>query len=167
MRLRSTLATGLAAATLAIGLARVSAAAYGNSPAQDPEAQDPEAQDPEEHEPETELARHMEIVEEGLRNLRRSVRDPEKNADSLVTVIACERAIMACKGEVPSMAAKVPEAERDAFVTAFRVGMVEMLENFLVLEKAILEERNDELRDIYKTLKGLEDPAHERFTEDG
>ena len=162
MRFRSTLAIGLAAATLAIGLARVSAAAYGNSPPQDPEAQDPE-----EHEPETELARHMEIVEEGLRNLRRSVRDPEKTADSLVTVIACERAIMACKGEVPSMAAKVPEADRDAFVTAFRVEMVSLLENFLALEKALLEGRNDELRDLYKVLKGMEDPAHERFTEDG
>lgn len=159
MRIPSTLLMGLAATALVIGLARVGTAAYGNSPAQDPEKQ--------EQEPETELARQMEIVKDGLRSLRRSVRDPAKKADSLAAVIACERAIVAAKSEVPSMAARVPEAEREAFVTAFRLEMLGLLENFLVLEKALLEGRNDELRDLYKVLKGLEDPAHERFTEDG
>lgn len=159
MRIPSTLLMGLAATALVIGLARVGTAAYGNSPAQDPEKQEPET--------ETELARQMEIVEDGLRSLRRSVRDPAKKADSLAAVIACERAIVAAKSEVPSMAARVPEAEREAFVTAFRLEMLGLLENFLVLEKALLEGRNDELRDLYKVLKGLEDPAHERFTEDG
>lgn len=159
MRLPATLLLGLAATPLLFGLARVGTAAYVPLPAQDP--------DPEEHEPETELAHQMEIVEDGLRSLRRSVRDPEKNADSLAAVIACERAIVAAKSEVPSMAANVPEAEREAFVTAFRLEMVDLLENFLALEKALLEGRNDELRDLYKVLKGLEDPAHERFTEDG
>ncbi len=157
MRLRSTLILGLAAATLAIGLSRVGTAAHASPPTQDPE----------EHESETELAQQMEIVEDGLRTLRRSVRNPEKTADSLTAVIACERAIMACKGEVPSMAAKLPEAERKVFVTAFRLEMVNLLEKFLALEKALLEGRNDDLRDLYKALKALEDPAHERFTEDG
>lgn len=157
MRLRSTLLLTLSAAFLILGLSRVGLAAF----------EAPSTQDPEEEVPETELARHMEIVEDGLRSLRRSVRDPEKNADSLATVIACEHAIMACKDEVPSMTERIPEAEREAFVAAFRVSMVEMLESFLVMEKAILEGRNDELRDLYKVLKGLEDPAHERFTEDG
>ena len=164
MRIR-TLLIGLAAATVVVGTARVSTADY-RSPGQDAAAQDPEEQEPEtEHE--TELARQMTIVEDGLRSLRRSVRDPEKNADSLATVIACERAILGCKGEIPSMTAQVPEADREAFVTAFRLEMVSLLENFLELEKALLEERNDELRDLYKALKSMEDPAHERFTEDG
>ncbi|MEE8468919.1 MAG: hypothetical protein V3T22_10700 [Planctomycetota bacterium] len=161
MRIPSTLLMGLAATVLVFGLARVGTAAYGISPAQDPDEQE------QEQEPETELARQMEIVKDGLRSLRRSVRDPAKKADSLAAVIACERAIVAAKSEVPSMAAQVPEAEREAFVTAFRLEMLGLLENFLVLEKALLEGRNDELRDLYKVLKGLEDPAHERFTEDG
>ena len=67
----------------------------------------------------------------------------------------------------PIMLPRVPEAEQAAFKRDFRLGMIEALEAYLELERALLEERDDDARELYKKASGLEDPAHERFTEDG
>ena len=120
------------------------------------------------HDDETPLAASMHTVEDSLRLLRRSLRDPEQTAASLATVSDCQLALLRCKVEVPAMAASVPEGERAAFVRDYRLGMVELVEAFLELERALLEgEGPDELKAIYTRIKEMEDPAHERFTEDG
>ena len=116
-------------------------------------------------EPETELARQMLVVQEHLRHLRRNVRDPEKNADTLVRLQDCEVASLASKAELPVMLERVPEGEREAFLRDYRLEMIRVLEGFLALEKALLEGRQDELRDLYKVIARLEDPGHERFTD--
>jgi len=114
----------------------------------------------------TVLAQNMEIVEDGLRALRRSLRDPAAAADSLATLAACEAAVLACKLERPIKTAGLPEAEREAFVKAFRVEMIGLVSGFLELEKAVLEGQDAEAtKAIWDRIKALEDPSHERFTD--
>ena len=74
---------------------------------------------------------------------------------------------MLAKGLKPMMLAQIPEADKAAFLRDFRLGMVEALEAYLELERALLEERDEDAKELYKKAAGLEDPAHERFTEDG
>lgn len=117
---------------------------------------------------ETELAKQMHVVEDGLRALRRSLRDPATYPDALETVVECQAAALASKGQVPAMAARVPEGERDAFVKGYRKEMIAVVEGFLKLERALLEGQDpDALKEIYGAIKGLEDGGHERYTEDG
>jgi len=152
----------LIASILSIGLVIQFASARPNhSPLQDPEGETTE-----EHQ-ETPMEVQMERVENAMRSLRRSVRKPEARADSLGHVQECQEGLMLAKDLEPMMAAKIPEAERAAFVRDFRMGMVEALESYLELERALLEERDDDAKELYKKAAGLEDPAHELFTEDG
>ena len=117
---------------------------------------------------ETPMAEAMHRVEDALKELRRSVRDPEATAASLASVIVAQEASLTCKTLAPAMAAKVPEAERAAFLLAYRLEMIRFERALLDLEQALLEGKDVEtLREMYKGLKEMEDPAHERFTEDG
>ena len=117
---------------------------------------------------ETPMAEAMHEVEDALKSLRRSVRDPEALEDSLASVIVAQRASIECKVLVPAMTEKLPEAERAAFVKAYRIEMIAFERALLDLEQALLEGKDVEtLREMYKGLKEMEDPAHERFTEDG
>jgi len=152
----------LIASTLSIGLVLQFASA---KPSHVP-LQDPEGEAAEEHE-ETPMEIQMERVEAAMRSLRRSVRKPESRADSLGHVQECQEGLMLAKPLAPMMAAKIPEAERPAFVRDYRLGMIEALEAYLELERALLEERDDDAKELYKKAAGLEDPAHELFTEDG
>ncbi|MDE0915697.1 MAG: hypothetical protein OSB57_11035 [Planctomycetota bacterium] len=152
----------LIASTLSIGLVLQFASA---KPSHAP-LQDPEGEAAEEHE-ETPMEIQMERVEAAMRSLRRSVRKPESRADSLSHVQECQEGLLLAKHLEPMMAANIPEAERPAFVRDYRLGMVEALEAYLELERALLEERDDDAKDLYKKAAGLEDPAHELFTEDG
>ncbi|HIF39654.1 MAG TPA: hypothetical protein EYQ74_00975 [Planctomycetes bacterium] len=128
--------------------------------------QDPDTEDTEEHE-ETPMEKQMERVEDAMRSLRRSVRKPESRADSLAHVQECQEGLLLAKELEPMMLARIPEAEKATFKRDFRLGMVEALETYLELERALLEERDDDAKDLYKKAAGLEDPAHEIFTEDG
>lgn len=130
------------------------------------DAQDPEEEVAEEHEA-TPMEEQMERVEDAMRSLRRSVRKPESRSDSLAHVQECQEGLLLSKDLDPMMLPRVPEAEQAAFRRDFRLGMVEALEVYLELERALLEERDDDAKELYKKAAGLEDPAHELFTEDG
>lgn len=128
-------------------------------------AQDPAGAPAPTGEPETsELAEHMEHIEVLVGKLRRSLRKPEQKADSLGHVAEMQAATLASKGLVPAMATRLPEAERPAFVTAYRIDMVAMLSALLELELALLEDRHEEANAIFKRVRAMEDSGHERFT---
>ena len=150
------------ASVLTLGLLIKLSSAGSSSPG----AQDPVGEAPPEQE-ETPMAEQMERVEDAMRTLRRSIRKPESRADSLAHVQECQEGLMLAKGLKPMMLAQIPEADKAAFLRDFRLGMVEALEAYLELERALLEERDDDAKELYKKAAGLEDPAHERFTEDG
>lgn len=119
-------------------------------------------------EEETPLAREMLRVKDALRDLRRSVRDPERKEDSLASVLECQDAALLAKREVPAMAERLPAAEREAFLRDYRLEMIRFERALLDLEQALLEGAEvDRLRELYEVVKEMETPAHGRFTEDG
>ena len=116
---------------------------------------------------ETALASHMHRIEEAVRGLRRSLRKAEDNPRSLELLTELQGAALACKGEVPVRAASVPEAERAAFVVAYRTEMISMLEAALATERALLAGDLDAAKEHFALIRESEDPGHERFTEGG
>jgi len=137
-----------------------------NARAASSQAQDPATQDAEEHE-ESAMELQMKRVEEAMRLLRRSIRKPQARADSVGHVQECQEGFLLAKAMTPLLLANIPEAEQSAFKRDFRLAVIEAMEAFLDLERALLEERDDDARELYKKARALEDPAHERFTEDG
>ncbi len=115
----------------------------------------------------TELDQQMEVVEAAVGRLRRSVRDPDKRAESLALVVEAETAALACKGHTPSMAAALPEGERDAFVAAYRLEAAKLLRGLLDVEIALLNGDDEAAKTALQIVRDMEEPAHERFTEDG
>ncbi len=112
------------------------------------------------------LEERMHAMEDSIRALRRSLRDPARQAESLASLAKLEADIIAAKSETPRMAPKVPEAERPKFVADYRREMIRMLEQSLAVEKAVLDGKQEEALAAFEALRGLEDPAHARFTEE-
>ena len=109
------------------------------------QAQDPATQEAEEHE-ESAMELQMERVEEAMRLLRRSIRKPEARADSVGHVQECQEGFLLAKAMTPLLLANIPEAEQSAFKRDFRLAVIEAMEAFLDLERALLEERDDDAR---------------------
>lgn len=112
----------------------------------------------------TELAESMELVEETVGKLRRSLRDPEQLQTSLELVDGLQAVIMGCKLEQPSMTESLPEADRAAFVNEFRIEMAMLMTRSLELEIALRQGDNEAADAAFKALRRMEEPGHERFT---
>jgi soluble cytochrome b562 len=113
----------------------------------------------------TELAKQMETIDEGMKKLRRSLRKPESNKESLEWIEKIEKAAAKSKDLVPARAAKVPEAERAKFVEAYKKDMDTFIKSVGEMKAAVKDGKNDQAQDIYKTLKTQEDKGHEKYTE--
>ena len=120
----------------------------------------------EKHEEHGPLEERMHAMEDAVRALRRSLRDPAKSADSLASLGKLQTDLIAAKSETPRMAAKVPDAERAKFVADYRREMIHMLELSIAVEKAVLDGKQESALAAFEELRGLEDPAHARFTEE-
>jgi hypothetical protein len=113
----------------------------------------------------TELAKQMEIIDEGLKKLRRTLRKPDQNKESLEIINQIQAAAVASKAQTPAKAAKMPEAERQKFVMAYRKDMAAMIVQLLNMEIAVLEGNNDKANEIHKSMKQVEDEGHKKFEE--
>lgn len=113
----------------------------------------------------TELAKQMEVIDEAMKKLRRTLRKAESNADSLEWIDKLEKASVKSKELVPAMAAKVPEAERAKWVEAYKKDMDIFIKSVGELRAAVKAGSNDKAQEIYKTLKTHEDKGHEKYTE--
>jgi len=105
----------------------------------------------------------MEKVEDALKQLRRQLKDENGRSAALDTLLEIQRQSLACKVLVPAQAAKVPEAERAAFVTAYRRTMVDFELRQLELEAALLDQDADGIKSAFERLRSMEDSSHERF----
>ena len=113
--------------------------------------------------PETELSGHMEKIEDTLKQLRKLLKDENSRPAALEALLEIQRQTLACKVLVPAQAAKVPEAERPAFVTAYRRTMVDFQMRQLELEAALLDQDAEAIKTSFERLRTMEDSSHERF----
>jgi hypothetical protein len=114
-------------------------------------------------EPESELAQLMEKLEDQLKPLRKSLREGGSPIEARAALVEIQRLTLACKELEPAAAAKLPEAERAAFVTAYRRTMVDFLLRQLELEAALLDGDAVATQAAFDRFREMEDSAHERF----
>jgi hypothetical protein len=122
------------------------------------------SQDPAHEEAETTIQKHMHLVEDAQKKLRRLVRDPARIAEAIEEIERMELATFACKSEVPLRTADLADAEREAFVRDYRKGIAQLLAAELELEIALLEADSAKAQAIFERFSGMEDTGHERFT---
>jgi flagellar biosynthesis component FlhA len=111
----------------------------------------------------SELNNHMEDIDDMMKKLRRSIRKPENNEESLKTIADIEQLMVTCKSLTPTKAEKVPEAERAKFVTAYRKQMANVLGIFCQMEAALCDGDNKKAQELYKTITTEEDKDHDQF----
>lgn len=114
-----------------------------------------------------ELHEAMSTIDRSLRTLRRSLRDANKNAESLTTITALQQAVVISKEATPPRAAKTPAGEREAFLKGYRLEMAKLLSETIALEIAVLEGDNTKAQAIYEKIKAMEEPGHQKYAEEG
>ena len=119
-----------------------------------------------EHEEEGPLHEGMSRMNRAMRTLRKSLRDESRNAESLEVIVEAQRAASLTKTETPALTAKQPEAERAAFLVAYRQEIIRVERALLDLEEAVLAGDNEKAQELLKAAKAMEGPGHERFTEE-
>jgi soluble cytochrome b562 len=114
----------------------------------------------------TELAKHMEVIEKGMKKLKKSLKDSKENAASGETAAEIKKAAAACVDLVPVMARKVPETDRAKFVENYKKDMAAFIEAVDKLSAAVKDGKNEEALAIHKQLGEMEDKGHEKYTAD-
>lgn len=112
----------------------------------------------------TELAKQMEVIEEAMKKLRRTLKQADQNAQSLEIVTQMQQAAVASKAQPPAMAADMPEAERAKFVQDYRKDMAKFIVVMCDMEVALLDGDNKKAEEHYKALSKWEDDGHEKYT---
>src|SRR4051794_12110155 len=113
----------------------------------------------------TELAKQMEVIDSGMKKLRRSLRKPESNKESLETIEKIHAAAVKSKDMTPAMAAKIPEAKRAEWVAAYKKDMEATIKTIEEMLDAVKDGKNDKAQELHKTIKTQEDKGHEKYTE--
>lgn len=124
------------------------------------------AEDKEKKSQDTELAKHMEVIEKGMKKLKRSLKDAKENDASAATAAEIKKAASECLKEVPVMAKKVPEGERGKFVESYKKDLTSFIAEVGKLEDAVKAGKNEDALAIHKKLGDLEDKGHEKYTSD-
>ena len=125
------------------------------------------ARQPEFADDDSPLLKEMDILQDQLKSLRRNLKKPEENANSLKAIQEMERSAVACKGMSFPMAEALEGEAKAALIKGYKLEMIAMIETILEMERALLEDDNDKARELYKTIKGFEDSGHEKFTDEG
>lgn len=116
-----------------------------------------------EHGEESEMHEQMEVIEDQVRLLRRSLRKPEQNAASLASLHTAQQAAMVCKALAPHRTES--ESDKEAFVAAYRADMCTMIQQLLECEKAVLAGDNEKAQALFKDAKRSEKAGHEKYQE--
>ena len=114
----------------------------------------------------TELAKQMEQMDDEMKKLRKSLKDPAANAASLEALTKLQELTVASKSLVPTKAAALPEAEKAKFVAAYRKDMAGLLAAYAQIEVAVLDGENAKAEELFKGLKKIEDDGHEKYSDE-
>jgi hypothetical protein len=128
-------------------------------------AQEADAKEKKSGDLDTELAKQMEVMDTGLKKLRRSLRKPESNKESLETIEKVHAAAVKSKDMTPVMAAKIPEAKRAEWVAAYKKDMEATIKTIEQMRDAVKDGKNDKAVELHASIKKQEDAGHKKYTE--
>jgi hypothetical protein len=105
----------------------------------------------------------MEELGPSFRDLRRSVRSPEKAADTLSHLQEMQELSVRAKAIEPQDVAEKADDNKSQMMRAYQLQMVALLEKLLATERAVLEERHDDAATLVKEIYILQRDAHREF----
>lgn len=114
-------------------------------------------------EPETELSQKMDKMSSAFRSLRRQIKDPAKNADSLAKVATIKENAQASLKLEPAQKADVPAAEQAKYVAAYQKKMKEFLALTDKLEAALKANDNAEAEKLVGAMGDAQKKGHGEF----
>ncbi len=120
--------------------------------------------------PEARLSLHdeMESMNDALRTVARNHNDESMRQDVLAAITTLQEHTLASKSLVPDRIEKMPESERAAAITDYRVRMAMVLGLTTELEVAYLDGEHDKVDDIIRNkLFQIRDAGHADFQEEG
>lgn len=112
---------------------------------------------------ETELETAMGKMNGAFRKLRRQITDASKNADSLDQIAKLRAAADESTKLIPALAAEKPEAERAAFVAAYKKQMQQFMASLAPLEAALKANDNAAAEKFVTELDGQKKKGHKEF----
>jgi soluble cytochrome b562 len=112
---------------------------------------------------ETELEKVMGQMNGAFRKLRRQVADASKNAESLQLVATVRKAAEDSITLVPALAADKPEADRPAFIAAYREQMRGFISALAPLETALKAGDNAKAEATLAELLALQKKGHKEY----
>jgi len=112
---------------------------------------------------ETELAEIMEGMRADLKRLGKGIDDEDQEA-AWKAVCSFQEHLLAAKEKAPQKAESLPEAERPAFVTAFRTRISQLLKASCDAEAAVLARKFDDADKVNKdVIWPMQKPSHTEF----
>lgn len=122
-------------------------------------AQEPGAQ----HEESTPLEDQMEIIDRGMKGLRRSVTDPAKAAANITTVRGMKDATLAALPLCPEPFTPLSDNEKVVWRIGFERKLLQVADGLLQLEQALVEGRFDEAKKQHEALMGMKKEGHKAY----
>jgi soluble cytochrome b562 len=146
-------------AVAGIGLITLPAATSAWPPAQEPAA----VQDPED----TPLTQQMEIIDRGMKALRRSVADAAKAADNAALVRGMKDAALAALPLCPEpLKPAADDKEKALWRIGFERRILALADGLLTLEQALVEGRMDDAKKQHEALGKLKKESHDVYVPD-
>lgn len=113
------------------------------------------------------LDEQMEVLDKGMKKLRRSLRKDDELEASLAIVVEMQKAALDSKSETPPMIDKISEGDRASFAIGYRKEMANLVRTLLDMEIALLDGDSDKAQSIYESLKEIKKVGHEHYTQEG
>ena len=111
----------------------------------------------------TELGEIMEGMRADMKSLGKGIDAKDQDA-AWKAVCSFQGHVLAAKQKVPEKAESLPEAERPAFVTAFRSRISQLLKASCDAEAAVLAGKFDDADKVVKDVMWpMQKPAHKEF----
>lgn len=116
-----------------------------------------------EHEKSSPLEEQMEVIDHGMKGLRRSVADPAKAAANITTVRGMKEAALAALPLCPEPFTPMSDTEKTVWRIGFERKMLQVADGLLQLEQALVEGRFDEAKKQHEALMGIKKEGHKAY----
>jgi soluble cytochrome b562 len=114
----------------------------------------------------SELYKKMEVIDEAMKKLKRTLKKADQNPTSLKLAGDIIDAATACRDMTPSKIGKLPEADRTKALADYKASMTKLIDTMGEMKKAIEAGDNTKAIELHKSLKDQEEDGHDKFMED-
>ncbi|QOV90140.1 cytochrome b562 [Humisphaera borealis] len=111
----------------------------------------------------TPLAKAMEEMGDHYKALKKIIKDPAKNADSLALIDKSLAAAIISKQHMPKVIEKAAAGDKAKLIAGYRKAMAEVIATYCKLEIQLVEGKNEEAVETLKALHDLEEKGHEVY----